>query len=155
MQPKHTVCNTSCVSQLIKPLNVSKPVYSSKATKCNVCNASSVSQLTNPSNVSKSICSSKATKRNVCNTSSVCKRIKSLVKLFVPIIQMDVMSVKSLVVVNSSNHLILLNLFVPVMQVILSFAIPLVRLSLTLLVMVGQLTLKRLGDQFDPFDILL
>ena len=65
------------------------------------------------------------------------------------------MSVKSLVVVNSSNHLVLLNLFVPVMQVILSFAIPFVSLSLTLLVIVGQLTLKPLGDQFNPFDTLL
>ena len=71
-----------------------------------------------------------------------------LVKLFVPIIQLDSMSLRSIVLVNSSNHqlllnlsfptmsvlsavlansskhLMLLNLSVPVMQVILSFVIP-------------------------------
>ena len=75
---QRNVCNASSVSQLIKPLNVSKPVCSSKATKCNVCNASSVSKFTKPLNVSKPLCPSKATKHNVCNTSSVCKPIKPL-----------------------------------------------------------------------------
>ena len=75
---KRNVCNASGVSQLIKPLNVSKPVCSSKATKHNVYNASSVSQFTKPLNVSKPLCSSKATKRNVCNTSSVSQLIKLL-----------------------------------------------------------------------------
>ena len=58
------------VSELAKPLNFSKPVCSSNATKRNVCNASSVSQLITPLNVSKPVCSSKATKRNVCNAST-------------------------------------------------------------------------------------
>ena len=90
------------------------------------------------------------------------------VKLFVPIIQMDVMSVRSVVLVNLSNdqllinmsfppmsvmsvtsavlanslkHLMLLNLSVPVMQLILSFVLPLVILFLLLLVIVSQLNL--------------
>ena len=90
------------------------------------------------------------------------------VKLFVPIIQMDVMSVRSVVLVNLSNdqllinmsfppmsvmsvtsavlanslkHLMLLNLSVPVMQLILSFVLPLVSLFLLLLVIVSQLNL--------------
>ena len=90
------------------------------------------------------------------------------VKLFVPIIQMDVMFVRSVVLVNLSNdqllinmsfppmsvmsvtsavlanslkHLMLLNLSVPVMQLILSFVLPLVSLFLLLLVIVSQLNL--------------
>ena len=90
------------------------------------------------------------------------------VKLFVPIIQMDVMSVRSVVLVNLSNdqllinmsfppmsvmsvtsavlanslkHLMLLNLSGPVMQLILSFVLPLVILFLLLLVIVSQLNL--------------
>ena len=84
---KRNVCNASNVSQFTKPLNVSKPLCSSKATKHNVCNAISVIQLIKPLNVSKPLCSSKATKRNVCNASSVSQLIKplNLVKLFVPI----------------------------------------------------------------------
>ena len=62
----------------MKPLNVSKPAFSSKTTKRNVCNASNVSQFTKPLNVSKPLCSSKVTNRNVCNTSSVSKLIKQL-----------------------------------------------------------------------------
>ena len=62
----------------MKPLNVSKPAFSSKTTKRNVCNASNVSQFTKPLNVSKPLCSSKVTNRNVCNTSSVSKLIKPL-----------------------------------------------------------------------------
>ena len=68
----------SSVSELVKPLNNSKPVCSSNATQCNVCNASSVSQLIKPLHVSKPVCSSKATKCNVCNASSVSKLIKPL-----------------------------------------------------------------------------
>ena len=69
---------TSSVSELVKPLNISKLVYSSNATQHNVCNASNVSKLIKLLNVSKPLCSSKATKRNVCNTSSVSKLIKPL-----------------------------------------------------------------------------
>ena len=68
----------SSVSELVKPLNISKPVCSSNATKRNVCNASSVSQLTKPLNVSKPLCSSKVANLNVCNTSSVSKLIRPL-----------------------------------------------------------------------------
>ena len=38
----------SSVSELVKPLNVSKPVCSNNAIKRNICNASSVSQLIKP-----------------------------------------------------------------------------------------------------------
>ena len=75
---QRNVCNACSVSQLIKPLNVSKPVCSSKETKRNVCNANSVGQFTKTLNVSKPLCSSKATKRNVCNAGSVSKLIKPL-----------------------------------------------------------------------------
>ena len=91
-----------------------------------------------------------------------------LLKLFVPIMQLDSMSVRSVVLINSSNHQLLVNLFfpimsvmfvasaviansskhlmllnlsVPVMQVILSFVIPLASLFLILLVIVSQLNL--------------
>ena len=104
----------SIVSQLIEPLNVSKPVCSSKTTKLNFCNASNFSQFTKPLNVSKPLCSSKVTNRNVCNTSSVSKLIKPLV---------------------------LVKPFVPVMQVILSFVILFVSLFLILLLIVTQLNL--------------
>ena len=90
-----------------------------------------------------------------------------LVKLFVPI-QLEIMSVKSLVLANSLNHQLLVNLSFPIMsvmsvtstalanfskhlmliklsvqviQVILSFVIPLVSLFLILLVIVSQLEL--------------
>ena len=97
---KHNVCNASSVSQHIKPLNVSKSVCSGKTTKRNVCNTSNVSQITKPLNVSKPLCSSKVTNHNICNTSSVNKLIKPmLIKLFVPI-QLDVMSVWSVVLAN-------------------------------------------------------
>ena len=75
---QRNVCNASSVNQLIKPLNVSKPVCSSKETKRNVCNANSVSQFITPLNISKPLCSSKAPKRNVCNAGSVSKLIKPL-----------------------------------------------------------------------------
>ena len=91
-----------------------------------------------------------------------------LVKLFIPTIQLDIMFLRSVVLVNSSNHkmlvnrlfpimsvmsltsivltnsskhLMLLNLLGPVMQLILSFAIPLVSLFLILLVIFSQLNL--------------
>ena len=44
----------SSVDKLVKPLDISKPVCSSNATKRNVYNASSVGQLIKPLNVSKS-----------------------------------------------------------------------------------------------------
>ena len=75
---QRNVCNASSVNQPIKPLNVSKPVCSNKETKCNVCNTNSVSHFTKPLNVSKPLCSSKATKCNVCNAGSVSKLIKPL-----------------------------------------------------------------------------
>ena len=62
-----------------------------------------------------------------------------LVNLPFPI--MSVMSVTSAVIANSSKHLMLLNLSVLVMQVILSFVIPLVSLFLILLVIVSKLNL--------------
>ena len=56
------VCASS-VSELIKQLNIGKPVCSGNATKRNVCNASSIIQLIKkPLNVRKSVCSSKTTK---------------------------------------------------------------------------------------------
>ena len=51
------------------------------------------------------------------------------------------MSITSTVLANLSKHLMLLKLSVPVMQVILSFVIPLVSLFLILLVIVSQLNL--------------
>ena len=77
----------SSVSELVKPLNVSKPVCSSNATKRNVCNASSVSQRIKPLNVSKPVCSNKTTKRNVCNASNVSQFTKplKLVNLYVQV----------------------------------------------------------------------
>ena len=75
---KRNVCNASSVSQLTKPLNVSKPVCSSKTTKRNVLKASNVKHFTKPLNVSKPLCSSKVANLNVCNTSSVSKLIKPL-----------------------------------------------------------------------------
>ena len=74
---KRNVCNANNVSKYIKTLNVSKPVCSSKTTKRNVYNASNVSQFTKPFNVSKPLCSSKVTNRVVCSTLSVSKLIKS------------------------------------------------------------------------------
>ena len=46
----------SSVSELVKPLNNSKPVCSSNATQRNACNGNSVSQLIKPLNVSKPVC---------------------------------------------------------------------------------------------------
>ena len=65
-------CNTSGVSKLSKPLNVSKTVCFNK-TRCNVCKVSCVSK---PSTVSKPVLSNNV--RNVRNVNS----IKQLVKTF-------------------------------------------------------------------------
>ena len=73
---QHNVCNASSVSQLIKPLNVSKPVCSSKATKPNVWNASSGSKLIKPLNISKTVCSNNKTELDVCKVSSVSQLVK-------------------------------------------------------------------------------
>ena len=96
-----------------------------------------------------------------------------LVKLFGPIIQLDAMSVRSVVLVNLSNHQLLVhppfpiisvisvtptvlantsknsmlpNLPVSVMQVILSFVIPLVSLFLILLVIQLVKPARKLTD---------
>ena len=66
----------SSVGELAKPLNISKPVCSSNATKRNVCKASSVSPLIKPLNVSKTVCSNNTTRCNVFKVSSVNKLVK-------------------------------------------------------------------------------
>ena len=63
------------VSELAKPLNVSKRVCSNNATKRNACNASSTSYLIKSLNVSKTAFSSNATERNACKVSSVRKEV--------------------------------------------------------------------------------
>ena len=68
----------SSFSEVVKPLNVSKPVCSSNATKRNDCNTISVSRLFKPLNLSKPVFSSNTTKYNICNTSSVCQFLKPL-----------------------------------------------------------------------------
>ena len=60
------------------------------------------------------------------------------IKLLVPV-QLDVMSVRSVVLANLTKHLVLLHLSVPVMQVILSFVIPPVSPFLILLLIVSQI----------------
>ena len=79
------------VSKLINPLNVRKPVCSSKTTESNACNASSpgqflkplnvcntssVSQLDESLNVSEPVCSNNATEHNICKFSSLSKLVK-------------------------------------------------------------------------------
>ena len=59
----------------------------------------------------------------------------------VPMIKLNIMSVTLAELANSSKHLMLLSLSVPVMQVILSFVIPLVNLFLILLVIFSHLNL--------------
>ena len=66
----------SSVSELVKPLNYSKPVCSSNATQRNVCNYSSVIQLTKPLNISKPVLFN-----NVCNVRNV-SCYSQLVKTF-------------------------------------------------------------------------
>ena len=98
---------------------------------------SSVSKLSNPLNVTKTV-SSNTTGRNVCKVSGVSQLVKpSTVSKPVS----SVMSVTSIVLAKLSKHLMLLNLTVPVMQVILSFVILLVSLFLILLVIVSQINL--------------
>ena len=69
---------TSSVSELVKPLKISKRVCSSNSSKRNVWNASSVSQRTKSLDVSKPVCPSKTTKRKVYNTSNVSSFTTSL-----------------------------------------------------------------------------
>ena len=64
-----------------------------------------------------------------------------LANLSIPRIQLNVMSITLAVLAKSSKHLMLLNLPVPIMQVISSFVIPLVILLLILLPIVNQLNL--------------
>ena len=76
---KRNVCNAISISQLIKPLNLSKLVFSSNTTKRNVCNARSVSQLAKLLEVSKTVSSNNATERNVCKVSSASQLVKPLI----------------------------------------------------------------------------
>ena len=89
------------VSELVKPLNVSKPVCSNNVTERNVCKVSSVSQLVKPSivgsscnggsvsqlvksfNVSKLACSSNAINPVICSSTCVsdCHSVKPIRKL--------------------------------------------------------------------------
>ena len=64
-----------------------------------------------------------------------------LANLSIPRIQLNVMSITLAVLAKSLKHLMLLNLPVPIMQVISSFVIPLVILLLILLPIVNQLNL--------------
>ena len=64
-----------------------------------------------------------------------------LVNLSFPLI--SVMFVTSAILANSLKHLILLNLSVPAMQLILSFVIPLVSLFLILLVIAWNYNTNR------------
>ena len=131
---------TSSVGELVKPLNISKPVCSSKATKRNVCNAIRVSKLTIPLNVSKIACSNNTTRRNACKVSSVNQLVK-LLTVSKSVLSINVlMSITSAVSANLSKYLMLLNLSVPLMELILSFVIPLVSLFVILLVILSQLT---------------
>ena len=65
----------SSVSELVKPLNVSKPLCSSKVSNRNVCNTSSVGKLIKPLNASKTVCSN-TTRCNVCKVSSFSQLVK-------------------------------------------------------------------------------
>ena len=67
--------------------------------------ASSVSELLKPLNGSKSVCSSNATKRHVCNASNVSQRVKPLnISKTVQLKQLNVTSVSPVMLVNSLNH---------------------------------------------------
>ena len=74
---KRNDCNASSVSRLIKLLNFSKPVFSSNTTKYNVCNNSRVCQFLKPLNVGKPVCSNNATESSVCKVSSVSQLVKT------------------------------------------------------------------------------
>ena len=73
--------------------------------------ASSVSELVKPLNVSKPVCSSNATKRNVCNTNSVSQHNKPLADLSVLVKQLNITSVTPVMLVNSLNHYMLVNFY--------------------------------------------
>ena len=120
----------SSVSELITPLNISKHVCSSNATKCNVCNASSISQLIRPLNVSKPVCPSKTTKCNICHASNVGQLITMSVTPAVLVNSLPLNFSKTLcsntighnvlrpaVLVTLSNHQLLANLSFPIMSV--------------------------------------
>ena len=62
-------------SELVKPLNISKPGCYSNATKRNVCNTSSVSKLIKSLNLSNSTC------KPVSNFVSDCQSAKPVCKL--------------------------------------------------------------------------
>ena len=66
----------SSVTELVKPLDISKRVCSSNATKHNVYNASSVNQLIKPLNVSQTFCSNNVTRHDVCKINSVNQLVK-------------------------------------------------------------------------------
>ena len=78
---------------------------------------------------------------NVCKVSNVSQLVNHQLLVNLSFLIMSVMSLRSTVLANLSKHLMLLKLSVPVMQVILSFVIPLVSLFLILLVIVSQLNL--------------
>ena len=105
----------SRVSELVKPLNIRKPVCSSKATKSNVCNASSVSKLIKPSNVSKTVCYNNTTGLIVCKVSSVSQLVKPST-VSKPVLSNNLRNVRNVraVLANWSKHLMLLNLSAPV-----------------------------------------
>ena len=67
--------NTSSVSQLLKPSIKRKPVLSNNVR--NVCNVSSISQLVKTFSVTKSVCSSNARNSVVCNPT--CKPVSNFV----------------------------------------------------------------------------
>ena len=139
------VCNTGSVSQFIKPFNVSKPVCADNATKRNVCNTSNVSRLVKLLNVSKTVCSSNVAKYNICKVSSVSQLAKSSI-VSNPVCSNSVAKCnvsntsKNVLFFNLSKLLMLLNPSVPLMQVILSFVIPLAIEFLILLVIFSQLS---------------
>ena len=138
-------CNTGSVSQFIKPFNVSKPVCVDNATERNVCNTSDVSQLVQLLNVSKTVCSSNVAKCNICKVSSVSQIAKSSVVsnsvCSNSVAKRNVSNTsKNVLFFNLSKLLMLLNPSVPLMQVILSFVIPLAIEFLILLVIFSQLS---------------
>ena len=72
---KRNVCKVSCVCQLIKPSTVSKPVLSNNVR--NVRNVNSIKQLVKTFNVTKTVCSSNASNSVICN--STCKPVSNFV----------------------------------------------------------------------------
>ena len=72
---KRNVCKVSCVCQIIKPSTVSKPVLSNNVR--NVRNVNSIKQLVKTFNVTKTVCSSNASNSVICN--STCKPVSNFV----------------------------------------------------------------------------